>query len=111
MKPDLFSLMLLILVQDETSTVGNQIPMDPLHTEDILPLREKRNKKIRQKLQDILLDRSRVSLGTLVQSGTFGRIYEAVLTGPEDGEVQDVFVKSVSGMSRKTKICVRESGI
>ena len=81
----------------ETSTIGNQIPQDPLHPEDTVPLREKRNKEILEKLQDILLDRSRVSLGELLQEGTFGRIYEAVMTGPEDGEGQNVIVKTVSG--------------
>jgi hypothetical protein len=81
----------------ETSTIGNQIPQDPLHPEDTLPLREKRNKEIREKLQDIVLDRLRVSLGEILQEGTFGKIYEGVVTGPEDGEGQNVFVKTVSG--------------
>lgn len=80
----------------ETSTIGNQIPQDPLHPEDTLPLREKRNKEIREKLQDIVLDRLRVSLGEILQEGTFGKIYEGVVTGPEDGEGQNVFVKTVS---------------
>lgn len=80
-----------------TSTIGNQIPQDPLHPEDIVPLREKRNKEIREKLQDIVLDRSRVSLHELLQEGTFGKIFEAVVTGPEDGEGQNVLVKTVSG--------------
>ncbi|XP_046853968.1 tyrosine-protein kinase RYK-like [Xenia sp. Carnegie-2017] len=79
-----------------TSTIGNQIPQDPLHPEDIVPLREKRNKEIREKLQDIVLDRSRVSLHELLQEGTFGKIFEAVVTGPEDGEGQNVLVKTVS---------------
>ena len=81
----------------ETSTIGNQIPQDPLHPEDTVPLREKRNREIREKLQDIVLDKSRVSLGELLQEGTFGKIYEAVVTGPEDGEGQNVVVKTVSG--------------
>ena len=30
--------------------------------------------------------------------GTFARIYEGVLTGPEEGKQQGVLVKSVSGI-------------
>lgn len=82
----------------ETSTIGNQIPQDPLHPEDTVPLREKRNKEIREKLQDIVLERSRVSVGDVLQEGTFGKVYEAVVTGPEDGEGQNVIVKTVSGL-------------
>ncbi|XP_048588391.1 tyrosine-protein kinase RYK [Nematostella vectensis] len=62
------------------------------------------NRDIKSELADLEVDMSRITLGDLLYEGTFARIYEGVLTGPEEHQQQGVIVKTVSEIASRDQV-------
>ncbi|XP_066266136.1 tyrosine-protein kinase RYK-like isoform X2 [Branchiostoma lanceolatum] len=65
---------------------------------------------IRSQLSDICIQRSEVTLGEVLQEGTFGRIYHGIVVG-EDRSEQEVFIKTVTDQASEEQVLLllRES--
>ncbi|GFN89162.1 hypothetical protein PoB_001566800 [Plakobranchus ocellatus] len=58
-------------------------------------------------LNDVLVDRKRVSLGELLMEGTFGRIYTGTMLGLDENETgaeQEVYVKTVTDQANPDQV-------
>lgn len=62
------------------------------------------NRDMKAELKDLEVDMDRITLGDLLEEGTFARIYNGVLTGPGEAQQQSVLVKTVSGMASEDQI-------
>lgn len=63
-----------------------------------------RNRDMKNELQDIIVEMDRITLGELLEEGTFARIYSGVLTGPGEKQQQSVLVKTVSGLASSEQV-------
>ncbi|PFX33600.1 Tyrosine-protein kinase RYK [Stylophora pistillata] len=62
------------------------------------------NRDMKAELKDLEVDMDRITLGDLLEEGTFARIYNGVLTGPREAQQQSVLVKTVSGMASEDQV-------
>lgn len=62
------------------------------------------NRDMKTELQDITVEMDRITLGELLEEGTFARIYNGVLTGPGEKQQHSVLVKTVSGMASEDQV-------
>lgn len=62
------------------------------------------NRDMKTELQDITVEMDRITLGELLEEGTFARIYSGVLTGPGEKQQHSVLVKTVSGMATEDQV-------
>ncbi|XP_031567702.1 tyrosine-protein kinase RYK-like isoform X2 [Actinia tenebrosa] len=62
------------------------------------------NRDIKAELAPLDVDLDRITLGDLLYEGTFARIYEGVLTGPEEHLQQSVLVKTVSEIASSEQV-------
>lgn len=64
------------------------------------------NRDMKAELKDLEVEMDRITLGDLLEEGTFARIYNGVLTGPGEGQhqQQSVLVKTVSGMASADQV-------
>ena len=53
-------------------------------------------------MKDLAMDHSRLTFKTLLQEGTFGRVYLGVYKPPSVDKGQDVLIKTVAGKQQKT---------
>lgn len=63
-----------------------------------------RNRDMKTELQDLTVEMDRITLGELLQEGTFARIYSGVLTGPGEKQQRSVLVKTVSGLASSEQV-------
>ncbi|KAL9963804.1 hypothetical protein ACROYT_G027349 [Oculina patagonica] len=62
------------------------------------------NRDMKAELKDLEVEMDRITLGELLEEGTFARIYNGVLTGPGEKQQQGVLVKTVSGMASSDQV-------
>ncbi|XP_041483184.1 tyrosine-protein kinase RYK-like isoform X2 [Lytechinus variegatus] len=66
---------------------------------------------LRLKLAPYAIERSRITLGEVLQEGTFGRVHQGVLISPAGDSEKDVFIKTVTDDSSEEQrhLLVKES--
>ncbi|XP_041356261.1 tyrosine-protein kinase RYK-like [Gigantopelta aegis] len=70
------------------------------------PVSELKPVDIKSVLNEIAIERKRVSLGDLLLEGTFGRIYHGTLVGEENEVETEVYVKTLSDQARADQVQV-----
>lgn len=64
---------------------------------------DEESKDLEQKITELSIQRCRVRLRNIVMEGTFGRVYNGTYTNEEDGQEENVLVKTVTDHASQTQ--------